>query len=246
MLATQKVTLYNGDCLEEMKKIPPHSVDMILCDLPYGTTQNKWDTVIPFEPLWEQYRRIVKHGGAIVLFGNQPFTSAVVASNVKQFRYSLVWDKRNAVGFLNANRMPLRRHEDILVFYDKLPTYNPQFWFSTPYTSKCRSHTSNYGKYELTETDASDGRRFPTSVLAFAKPCGKDRHPTQKPVPLLEYLIRTYTNDGETVLDNCMGSGSTGVACINTGRSFIGIEKDEKWFRFAKNRIQGGETRAET
>lgn len=223
-----------------MKDIPDHSVDMILCDLPYGTTQCKWDSVIPFEPLWEQYRRVVKENGAIVLFCAQPFTVVLGASNIELLRYSWVWEKQRGTGHLNARKRPMCSHEDILVFYQSQPTYNPQGVvygsFKNNRPVKTRNCEEVYGKEKPIE-DATVGN-YPKTVLKFDKDIKNNRfHPTQKPVALLEYLIRTYTNEGETVLDNCMGSGSTGVASVNLDRKFIGIELEEKYFEIAKKRI---------
>lgn len=226
-----------------MKDIPDGSIDMILCDLPYGqTSRNKWDVVIPFEPLWEQYRRVVKDNGAIVLFANGMFTAELMSINKPMWRYNLIWEKTQPTGFLNAKKMPLRSHEDICVFYRGMPTYNPQK--STGHKRKvskaehktnCKS-TTDYGEHGLTTYDSTE--RYPRSVLKFAKDSQKSAlHPTQKPVALLEYLIKTYTNPGETVLDNCMGSGSVGVACLNTDREFIGIELDRHYFGIANKRI---------
>lgn len=231
--------LMMGDCLELMSDIPDGSVDMILCDLPYGTTACKWDTVIPFEPLWVHYKRVIKDNGAIVLFSAEPFTSALVMSNPRMFRYDLIWRKPQGSDFLNANRKPLRAHENICVFYGKQPTYNKQYWFSTPYSSSShRGGLETYGdvKNPSMLRQSKDGRRNPLTVLDFGVETGK--HPTQKPVPLMEWLVKTYTNDGETVLDNCMGSGSTGVACMNTSRRFIGMELEPKYFDIAKQRIE--------
>jgi site-specific DNA-methyltransferase (adenine-specific) len=233
-----------------MKDIPDGSVDMVLCDLPYGTTGNKWDTVIPFEPLWEQYERIIKPNGAIVLFSDEPFTSQLVNSNLRLFRYKWIWDKRRGSNFQNARRMPMKQHEEICVFYRKLPTYNPQFWYSKPYATKERPRarkTQGLGGGSAAETCAAtvseDGRRYPLTILSF--PRDSDRiHPTQKPVSLLEYLIKTYTNEGETVLDNCIGSGSTGVACVNTGRHFLGMELDPGYYETACARIIGAKDAA--
>ena len=234
------IDLRQGDCLEIMKDIPDKSIDMILADLPYQTTKNKWDLMIPLEPLWEQYNRVIKDDGAIVLFSQQPFTSILVTSNLKHYRHEWIWEKEQGTGFLNAKKMPLKNHENILVFYKKLPTYNPQMRTGfKPYKTKKGHHGSNYGedKGALTE---SNGERYPLTVLKFSR--DKDKlHPTQKPVALLEYLIKTYTNENDTVLDNVMGSGSTGVACINTNRNFIGIELDDKYFEIAKQRIGNGE-----
>ena len=229
-----------GDCLELMKDIPDGSIDMILCDLKYGTKKNKWDSVIQFELLWEQYNRIIKDNGAIVLFSQMPFTVDLVASNYKDFRYEWIWEKLSASGHLNANRMPMKKHENILVFYKKLPTYNPQFTEGKPYVATYSTHSSNYGKQKDNITTINDGKRYPVDIIKFNNDRGL--HPTQKPVELLEYLIKTYTNEGDTVLDNCMGSGSTGVACVNTGRNFIGIELDGGYFEIAKSRIEEAET----
>ena len=234
----ERIELLHGDCMEIMERIPDGSIDMILCDLPYGTTRNKWDAVIPFEPLWAHYKRIVKDNGAIVLFSAEPFTSALIMSNPRMFRYDLIWDKQRGSDFLNANRKPLRSHENICVFYKKPPTYNKQLWFSTPYKCKNGSLSANYGNRGQVVTDSKNGERCPLSILSFGRD-GTKKHPTQKPVAILEWLIKTYTNEGETVLDNCMGSGSTGVACINTGRNFIGIEMDAGYFETAKDRILG-------
>lgn len=203
----------------------------------YGTTACKWDSVIPFEPLWEHYKRITKSNAAIVLTASQPFTTALIASNMKMFRYDLKWIKKQATGFYNANRMPLRAHEDVCIFYKSLPTYNPQKTLGNPYTCKRGSSSDVYVGKDLTVTNNVSGDRFPLSWMEFKRDKEKI-HPTQKPVALMEYLIRTYTNEGETVMDNCMGSGTTGVACINTARKFIGIEKDEKYFEIARNRIE--------
>lgn len=227
--------LLHGDCLELMAQIPDGSVDMVLCDLPYGTTQNKWDSVIPFEPLWAHYKRICK--GAIVLSAMQPFTSALVMSNPATFKYQWVWRKPSGTGFLNAKKQPLRNHEDILVFYAQQPTYNPQFTEGKPYRQKQGSGSDNYGAVREGYETVNSGTRCPLTVVDFNQG-DKKVHPTQKPVALMEYLIRTYTNEGETVLDNCMGSGTTGVACVNTGRNFIGIEKDDKYFAIAQARIE--------
>lgn len=221
-----------------MNDIKDKSVDMILCDLPYGTTsRNKWDIVIPMEPLWNHYNRIIKNDGAIVLFSQLPFSCELIQAYRKYFRYEWIWEKPNAVGFLNANKMPLRAHENILVFYKKLPTYNPQKTQGKPYKCKSGNRTSsNYGIFNGDyHTENINGMRYPRDVITYAKEQGL--HPTQKPVPLLEYLIHTYTNENETVLDNCMGSGSTGVACVNTNRKFIGMELEEKYFQIAKDRI---------
>lgn len=229
------INLYNGDCLEVMKEIPDSSVDMILCDLPYGTTQNKWDAVIPFDSLWSEYLRICK--GAIVLTAAQPFTSALVTSNLAQFKYQWVWEKSRPTGHLDCNRKPLRLHEDICVFYTKQPTYNPQGLIPCNKIRKARStNGTNYGAAQ--KDSVSKFENYPTSVLVCPSEDNRNAHPTQKPVALMEYMIRTYTNEGDTVLDNCMGSGTTGVACKNLNRKFIGIELDETYFNTAKERIE--------
>lgn len=235
------IDLRQGDCLELMKDIPDKSVDMILCDLPYGTTACKWDSVIPFETLWGQYERIIKASGAIVLFGMQPFTSALVMSNPKLYKYDWVWRKEKGLGFLNAKKMPLRDTETVSVFYKTQPTYNPQMAQGKPYrtTNKPDKQKGTNRDYAPVET-VNSGERYPLTTLEFARP-RKTVHPTQKPVALLEYLIRTYTNEGETVLDNCMGSGSTGVACVNTNRNFLGMELDERYFQIAQERINNAQ-----
>ena len=236
------MTLLQGDCLELMKDIPAGSVDMVLCDLPYGTTRNQWDNVIPFEPLWKQYHRVCKPNAAIVLFSQMLFSAQAVMSNPHEFRYEIIWMKSQGTGHLNANRMPLKIHENILVFYGALPTYNPQKATGyAPYKKSGLHGSTNYGKQRNCESVNTDGTRFPVDVVSF-KGCNssKDKpiHPTQKPVSLLEYLIYTYSNERETILDNCMGSGSTGVACVNTDRDFIGIERDPGYFESAKRRIK--------
>lgn len=228
------ITLYNNDCLKILPTLPDHSVDMVLADLPYGTTRNRWDSIIPMDQLWKQYTRLLKVGGVVALFGDEPFSSKLRLSNPNDW----YWTKNHATGFLNANRMPLKRVETISIFYPKLPLYNPQKEIGyKPYTSMTGSKTKNYGKFKSIKT-VSDGSRYPTNVLTFNK-VSKTIHPTQKPVDLLEYLIKTYTNEGMTVLDNVMGSGSTGVACKNLNRNFIGIEKDPDYFKLAKERLDG-------
>ena len=230
-------TLVHGECLAEMAKLPDGCADLILCDLPYGTTQNKWDAVIPFEPLWKQYKRICK--GAIVLTAAQPFTSMLVTSSLLQFKQGLVWEKNIASNFMNANRQHLMRHEDIVLFCFGKHIYNPQLSVGKPYVQKRSGKDdtgNNYGTIKERTDTVNDGTRKPISILRFERDVGF--HPTQKPVALMEYLIKTYTNEGMTVLDNCMGSGTTGVACVNTNRNFIGIEQDENYFNIAKNRIE--------
>lgn len=232
---TPKVVLKQGDCLDLMKDIPDGTIDMVLCDLPYGTTaRNKWDCVIEYELLWEQYERVIKENGAICLFAQTPFDKTLACSNLKLLRYEWVWVKQQGTGHLNAKKMPMKAHENVLVFYKKLPTYNPQMREGKPYVSKSGRGSTNYGKQKRIVTENS-GFYYPLDVLSFQS--DKGLHPTQKPVALLEYLIKTYTNEGETVLDNCMGSGSTGVACIHTNRNFIGIELDKPYFSIAVNRL---------
>lgn len=239
------IDLRDGDCLELMKDIPDKSIDMILCDLPYGTTRNKWDSIIPLDKLWKQYERIIKDNGAIILFSQMPFTTELVQSNFKLFRYEWIWKKTMSTGFLNAKKMPLKQHENIVVFYKNLPLYNPQMREGfQPYSTARGSKNTNYGKFDNTYISSSDGDRYPVDVIEF-KHDKEKLHPTQKPVTLLEYLIKTYTHEGETVLDNCMGSGSTGVACVNTNRNFIGIELDEKYFNIAKERIEKAQNKWE-
>ena len=235
-----------GDCLDRMKEIPSGSVDMILTDPPYGTTACKWDSIIPLEPMWEQLKRVIKPNGAIVMTASQPFTSILVCSNLRMFRYDLVYEKSHSSGHLNANRMPMRKHESILIFYKKQPTYNPQKEIKNK--SKIRpekraaTKTDCYGNFDPNSkrTDKKEVA-FPVSVKLFNNSTtGGDRglHPTQKPVSLMEWLIKTYSNEGDTVLDFTMGSGSTGVAAKNLNRKFIGIEMDEGYFNIAKERIE--------
>ena len=231
--------LINGDCLEAMKDIPDRSIDMILADLPYGTTDCKWDTIIPFAPLWEQYERAIKDDGAIVLTATQPFTTKLIESNFKRFRYNLIWEKPQGVDPFMAKKRPLNNVEDIVIFYKKQPTYNPQYEKGMPYRITRDKKDRNYeitGTVMKETTTINEGVRLPKRIIR----CKQERglHPTQKPVALFEYLIKTYTNEGETVLDNTMGSGTTGVACKNLNRNFIGIELDEKYFEIARNRIE--------
>jgi len=229
-----------------MKTIPDGSVDMVLADPPYGTTACKWDSVIPFEPMWEQLKRVTKRNGAIVLTASQPFTSALVMSNVKMFKYCWVWDKVNRpTGHLNAKKMPLRQTEDVVVFYFNPPTYSPQMFKGIPYRATGSKKSDNYGSQVKTTTICDDGMRYPRNILkipADERGTVGRIHPTQKPVALMEYLIRTYTNEGETVLDFTMGSGTTGVACKNLDRDFIGIELDETYFNIARERIDAIQT----
>lgn len=247
ILENKNYKLLQGDCLELMRDVPDKSIDMILCDLPYGTTQCKWDSVIPFEPLWEQYSRIIKDNGAIVLFGSEPFSSYLRMSNIKNYKYDWFWRKPKGTGFLNAKKQPLRDIETISVFYKKQCVYNPQFSIGQPYTSskvgkiKDRKRGSTaYGDFvnDPKYINNNDGFRYPKQLIEFGIVERGGVHPTQKPVELLEWLIKTYTNENETILDNCMGSGSTGVAALNINRKFIGMELDEKYFQIAENRIQ--------
>lgn len=239
-----KIHLVHGDCLIAMKDIPDHSIDMILCDLPYGTTACKWDTIIPFEPLWGHYWRVLKRNGAVVLFGTEPFSSHLRLSQLKAFRYDWIWHKTQATGFLNAKKQPLREYEVISVFYQNPCTYNPQIVDKEKAnirpSGRGKLPPDVYGKFTHdSPRSIPEDKTYPKNILRFPN-CNRKQaglHPTQKPVPLLEYLIRTYTQEGETVLDNCMGSGSTGVATVNTNRNFIGIEMDEKYYQIAQGRI---------
>ena len=228
--------LMNADCLQAMCVIPDGSVDLILCDLPYGTTQNKWDSVIPFEPLWREYWRVIKPNGAVVLTAQPPFDKVLGCSQLEFLKYEWIWQKTKATGHLNSKLQPLKEHENVLVFYRQQPTYSPQGLLrkSVPTVRKGRDNGGNYGKSD--KDSLQEFSNFPRSILQVASE-GKTVHPTQKPVALMEYLIRTYTDEGETVLDNCMGSGTTGVACKNTRRNFIGIERDPDYFRIASDRI---------
>lgn len=246
-ITNDQYLLYLGDCLEDMNYIPDASVDMILCDLPYGTTACKWDTVIPFEGLWAQWERLIKPTGAIVLFGSQPFTSLVVSSNPAWFRYEWVWHKHRPTGFLMAKHRPLKAHENILVFSQAPATsikgkssmrYNPQGLVECKRVVKHNQlHRTTTSGGNIGESSTGEYTGYPWSVVSFNKITSNAVHPTQKPVDLCEYLIRTYTNEGEIVLDNCMGSGTTGVACANSGRRFIGVEKDQNYFDIASQRI---------
>ena len=235
----------HGDCLELMASIPDGSVDMILCDLPYGTTSCKWDAVLPLDLLWAEYRRVTKPNAAIVLTASQPFTSALVMINPKMFRHEWVWQKNCGSNFANLKHAPFKEHESVLVFSEKAPNFYPirqerseagkSMVRSRKYTAEASGDFMG-GALSVDTAKRDPETRHPSSVQKFSREVG--HHPTQKPVALMEYLIRTYTNGGETVLDNCMGSGTTGVACVNTGRNFIGIEKDDKYFDIAKNRIE--------
>lgn len=232
--------LYKGNCLELMKEIPDESIDMILCDLPYGSTQCKWDIIIPFEPLWEQYNRIIKENGAIVLFATEPFASKLRLSNIKNYKYDWVWDKVKGTGFLNAKKQPMRNHELICVFYKKQCLYNPQMTYGHKLKKSYRSKDLQIDVYGEMKNDYTyeSTSRYPRSIQVFSTDTqNSSLHPTQKPVALLEYLIKTYTNEGDLILDNCAGSGSTCIAAINTNRNFIGMEMDDDYFEVAENRI---------
>lgn len=229
-----------GDCLEIMKQLPDNSIDMVLCDLPYGTTQNKWDSVIPLDELWKQYRRIVKEHGAIVLTSQGMFTAELMVSNSKMFRYKWIWEKSKSTNFLNAKKQPLRKHEDVCVFYKKQPVYHPQMIEGEPYDKGVRKNqlSGSYGDFQPVHVH-SDGKRYPTDIIYFktAESEGKVFHPTQKPVELGRYFVRTYTNPGDIVLDNTSGSGSFLVAALLEGRNFIGIEKNENVALFKKEDV---------
>ena len=240
MPKTKDITLLQGDCLDLMKQIPDGSVDMILSDPPYGLTRNRWDKAPPLDLLWQEYKRIIKDNGAIILFADGIFLADLMQSNRKMWRYNLVWDKVLKTGFLNANRQPLRQHEYICVFYKKQPTYNPQKVKGKKNHSKKTIGTDKcYGKYIAVDNSETLGDlKHPTSIVTYAKPHPSITvHPTQKPESLLEYLVRTYTNKGDTVLDNYMGSGSSGVVCVETGRKFIGIEIEGQYFDIARSRV---------
>ena len=232
------IKLFHGDCLELMKTIPEHSVDMILCDLPYGTTDCKWDNIIPFEPLWEQYERIIKDNGAIVLFGSEPFTSELVHSNIKNYKHHWVWIKEKGTGFQAAKYRPMMRTEDIIMFSKKPTTYNPQMIlrdkpikYKYPTIKSKSNPVANYN-----DKTVISNFKYPENILIFKTERGL--HPTQKPVALLEYLINTYSNEGELVLDNTAGSMSTAIAAINTKRKCICIEKDDEYFKIGSERVE--------
>jgi site-specific DNA-methyltransferase (adenine-specific) len=241
MLEINKI--HQGDCLDLMKQIEDKSVDMILCDLPYGTTACKWDTIITFEPLWEQYKRIIKDNGAIVLTASQPFTSALVMSNIKMFKYCLIWNKNKCGSPGLAKRRPLKTHEDILIFSKGVERYNPQMEIGKPFfrkrSGKSRENNMGYGFANNTQDIVNTGTRYPKSIINISRDFSAQQqiHPTQKPVALFEYLIKTYTNEGDLVLDNCIGSGTTAIACINTNRNFIGIELSPEYCEIANKRI---------
>lgn len=239
-----KNQILRGDCLELLPSVPDGSIDMILCDLPYGTTQNKWDSIIDLPRLWEQYERVIKDNGAIVLTAQTPFDKVLGVSNLKLLKYEWIWEKGNATGHLNAKKMPMKAHENVLVFYKNLPTYNPQKTtgherkVSTVEQRRSTKLSTNYNAYVPNTYDSTD--RYPRSVQKFSMDKQKSKlHPTQKPVALMEYLIKTYTNPGELVLDNAIGSGTTAIAAQNTGRNFLGMEKDETYFDAAWERVYG-------
>lgn len=240
----EKNKIYNMDCIEGMKQISDESIDFIFCDLPYGVTNNDWDSIIPLDELWEQYNRIIKNNGAIALTAVQPFTSLLVASNYKMFRYEWIWKKNKSTGFLNAKKMPLKQHESVLIFYKKLPIYNPQKTTGHKPVNSFTKHTSdgtNYGKTKKGIKGGGQTDRYPTSILEIPVINNDNKekfHPTQKPVELVEYFIKTYTNEGDTVLDNCMGSASTAIASIKTNRHFIGFENNQEYYIKASERIE--------
>ena len=229
-----------GDCLELMPSIPSKSIDMILCDLPYGTTACEWDSIIDMGKLWAEYERVIKDNGAIVLTANSVFTFKLWASNPKLFRYKWVWEKTMGTRFLKCNKMPMGKHEDVLIFYKALPTYNPQMQKGKPYKDSDRKRAASKSQ-NLTDTIKkpieNDGHRYPDDIIKFSNGNNHSIHPTQKPVALFEYLIKTYTNEGELVLDNCSGSGTTAIACLNSNRRFICIEKDETYYKKSLDRI---------
>lgn len=238
--------IFNEDCLIGMNRIPNGAIDLVICDLPYGTTDLEWDTVIPFDSLWKQYKRVCNPNAAILLFSAQPFTTDLINSNRKMFRYEIIWEKTLAVGFLNAKKIPLKAHENICVFYSKMPTYNPiKTYIKETYRRRKQSGVAKqYSKTRGETIYENDGTRFPRDVVKFSNFTdtgfsgkGNHIHPTQKPVPLIEYLIKTYSNDGDLVLDNCIGSGTTAVAAINTGRRFVGFETNREYFDYANDRI---------
>ena len=241
-IITDKYSLLFGDCLERMKEIPDDSVDMVLVDLPFGTTQNSWDSVVDMDMMWKEVNRVSKPNAAKLFFTQTPFDKVLGCSNLKQLKYEWIWEKTTATGHLNAKKMPMKAHENILVFYDKLPAYNPQKTTGHKPTNSYTKHQddgTNYGSTQVGISGGGQTDRYPRSVQVFKTDKQKiSLHPTQKPVALLEYLIKTYTNEGETVLDFTCGSGSTGIASINTNRKFIGIELEEKYFQICIDRME--------
>jgi site-specific DNA-methyltransferase (adenine-specific) len=241
-ISTNRSSEHLGDCLELMPLIADESIDMILCDLPYGTTQNKWDSIIPLDKLWKEYERIIKQNGAIVLTSAEPFTSALVMSNPKLFRYDIIWEKQKGSDPLNANRKPLRSHENILVFYKKQPTYNPQFEQGEPYIRKgdCRVKSSNFNEANtINDRGSEDGKRYPKTVVKFSGEGmnSNNLHPTQKPQKLMEYLIKQYSNENEIILDNTAGVFTTAIACLETNRKYIVMEKEKEYYNKGLKRI---------
>jgi len=237
---TEDSTIYNEDCFDVFPHIESGSVDMILTDVPYGITHCKWDVVIPFAPMWKHLKRIIKPNNAIVLFGSEPFSSALRLSNIENYKYDWIWEKTKSTNFLNAKKQPLKKHENISVFYKCQCTYSPQMTKGNPYTRAENGvrKESSVNRELITKGIKNNGVRYPVSIQKFSNGNQGNIHPTQKPVALMEYLIKTYTNEGETVLDFTMGSGTTGVACKNLNRKFIGIEKDPDIFETARNRIE--------
>jgi len=244
------VQLYRGDCLEIMPTLPDGNADAVITDPPYGTTQCKWDDVIPLDGMWIRLKRVSRARTPIVFFASQPFSSTLICSNIEMFKYDWVWKKPKGTGHLNAKKQPMRDKEDIVVFYTKQCVYNPQMLHGSPYKDKAgkdhesrTSMTESYGEYSNYRED-NMGTRYPKQVLEFGVVERNTVHPTQKPIPLMEYLIKTYTNEGDTVLDFAMGSGTTGVACVNTGRKFIGIEIEQEYFDIAVQRIEEAQQQA--
>lgn len=231
----KQIIIYKGDCLEVMKNIPDNSIDCIICDLPYGTTRNKWDIVIPLDKLWEQYKRIRKDNTPIILFGSEPFSTYLRMSNIQEFKYDWVWNKSQITGFLNAKKQPLRQYELIHVFYEKQCTYNPIMTVGKMQTKATGNGSTNYNGYNAMPT--KNNIYYPKNILEIPQKRIKAGHPTQKPIELLEYLVKTYSNEGDLILDNCMGSGTTGIACKKLNRKFIGIELEGKYFEIAEKRI---------
>ena len=237
----EKNIIYHGDCINGMKILPDNSVDMVLTDPPYGTTRNKWDTVVDMDAFWKEIKRVTKKNSAILIFTQMPFTATVVMSNPKMFHYEWICEKANPTGFLNARRMPMKCHENVLVFYNKLPVYHPIMGHGKPYRSGLKDkNSSNYNAVKCFRSENTTGTRFPRDVLkvSWRSAFGKTLHPTQKPVSLCEYFIKTYSNKGDIILDPFIGSGTTAVAAINTERKYIGFEKDDKYFEVAQNRLE--------